>query len=70
MLIKEHSINVIISFLLGILIYFLPIPQGLSEEAWRLFAIFIATIGRVMLGAFPMGAASLMGISVAVGSGR
>lgn len=66
MLTKQHSTKLIITFLIGIFIYFLPVPEGLTEQAWRLFAIFIATIASVMIGAFPMGAASLMGISFAV----
>lgn len=52
--------------LIAILIYFLPIPAGLSAEAWQLFAIFIGTICLVMSGVFPMGAASLMGLTAAL----
>ncbi len=63
---KKHSIKLVISFLIGIFIYCLPIPEALNEQAWRLFAIFLSTILSVMLGVFPMGAASLMGLSIAV----
>src|SRR6185503_5217766 len=47
-------------------VYLLPMPEGLSEVSWQLFAIFLSTIALVMLNVFPMGAASLMGLTVAL----
>ncbi len=50
----------------SLLIYLLPTPQGLSLQAWQLFAIFIGTIFLVMSAVFPMAAASLMGLTAAI----
>src|SRR5580704_691977 len=61
-----RNIRLIGIVIIGLLVYFWPVPPGLSLEAWQLFAIFLATIGLVMVDVFPMGAASLMGITVAI----
>jgi len=34
-------------------LWFTPVPDGLTEPAWHLFAIFISSIACVLLGAFP-----------------
>ena len=54
---------------LGAVIWFWPVPEGLTTPAWHLFAIFAATIASVIAGAFPILTASLLGIAVAVLSG-
>ena len=33
---------------LGIIIWFCPVPAGLSPAVWKLFAIFVATIAKVL----------------------
>ena len=38
-------------FLLAVGIWFAPIPEGLTREAWHLFAIFIAAIFAVIVNA-------------------
>jgi divalent anion:Na+ symporter, DASS family len=50
-------------------IWFLPPPGTLSVQAWRLFAIFGATILSVMIGAFPILTASVFGLAAAVLTG-
>lgn len=50
-------------------IWMWPRPDGLTPPAWHLFAIFAATIGSVVAGAFPILTASLLGASAAVLSG-
>ena len=54
---------------LGVAIWFWPVPQGLTPQSWHLFAIFAATIGSVIVGAFPILTASVLAIGVAVLSG-
>jgi DASS family divalent anion:Na+ symporter len=66
MLNSKRNIKLIFSLFVGWLVYFLPTPAGLGADAWQLFAIFLSTIVLVMLGVFPMGAASLMGLTVAI----
>ncbi len=53
-------INIGISFLLGLIVWNIPIPQGVRVEAWHLFAIFVATIYSIITKPLPMGATALM----------
>lgn len=50
---------------LGLLIWFVPPPAGVTPRAWHLFAIFVATIAGLMLEPIPMGAIALCGIAAA-----
>jgi DASS family divalent anion:Na+ symporter len=54
---------------LGTAIWLWPVPEGLTAPAWRLFAIFAATIASVVAGAFPILTASLLAVGFAVLSG-
>ena len=44
-------------------------PQGLSVQAWRLFAIFASAIFSVVAGALPILTASVLAVAIAVLSG-
>jgi divalent anion:Na+ symporter, DASS family len=50
-------------------IWFAPVPAGLTLPAWRLFALFLATIVSVIVGAFPIFTASLFAVALAVLTG-
>jgi divalent anion:Na+ symporter, DASS family len=50
-------------------IWFTPPPGNLNVRAWHLFAIFAATIGSVVIGAFPILTASVFAVAAAVLSG-
>jgi DASS family divalent anion:Na+ symporter len=50
----------------GLLIWALPLPAGVEPRAWRLLAIFVATIVGIIVRPLPMGAMSIAGIAVAV----
>ena len=41
-------------FALALGIYFAPVPSGLTAPAWHLFAIFVAAISAVLVGAFSL----------------
>lgn len=47
-------------------LWFVPAPEGVSVEAWRLFVIFAAAIGSVMINAFPILTASVFAVAAAV----
>ncbi len=47
-------------------LWFAPVPAGLAPPAWRLFAIFAATIVSVVVGALPILTAALGGVGAAV----
>jgi len=53
-------------FALAIGIWFSPIPEGLTREAWHLFAIFAAAIFAVIVNALPLLTSALLAGAVAV----
>jgi DASS family divalent anion:Na+ symporter len=55
-----------ITVALGAGIWFWPVPEGLTAQAWHLFAIFAATIFSVIVGAFPILTASVLAVAVCV----
>ncbi len=56
---------------IGILagVWLFPVPQGVTVQAWKLFAIFLATIAGFVLQPLSMGALSIVGVSFACLSG-
>ncbi len=50
---------------IGLLIWFSPVPAGVKPQAWHLLAIFIATIFGLILSPLPMGAMVLIGVLMA-----
>lgn len=60
---KEINIkNIAITFAAALIIWFIPVPEGVTENAWHLFAIFAATILGIILKAAPMGTMCMMAI--------
>ena len=55
-----------ICVLVGIIIWFMPIPEGVKPEAWHLFAVFAATIAGFILQPLPIGATSIMACTALV----
>jgi DASS family divalent anion:Na+ symporter len=58
-----------VTLAVALAIWFIPPPGGLSVQAWRLFAIFGATILAVIIGAFPILTASILALAAAVLTG-
>jgi len=54
---------------LGIGIWFAPVPAGLTAPAWHLFAVFVAAISSVLIGAFPILTDSMIAVGVVVLTG-
>ena len=52
--------------LVGLGLWLLPVPVGVEPEAWKLLAIFVATIAGIILRPLPMGAVALVATGVAV----
>jgi DASS family divalent anion:Na+ symporter len=50
----------------ALIIWFLPPPEGVTEQAWHLFAIFIAAILAVIVHAMPILPASILALVAAV----
>ncbi|MEM1283666.1 MAG: anion permease [Chlamydiota bacterium] len=55
-----------LTILVGAAIWFTPPPVGITEQAWHLFAIFIATIFGMVAKPLPMGAIAFSGLAVVV----
>ena len=47
-------------------LWFLPVPAGLTGQAWHLFAVFAATILSVILNAFPLLTAAMLAVAAVV----
>ena len=56
----------LVSLSLGAVVWWWPVPAGLSPEAWQLFAIFLAAIFSVISGAASILLASIVALVVAV----
>lgn len=62
---KEINIrNVAITIAIAVLLWFIPVPKGVTEDAWHLFAIFAATILGIILKAAPMGTMCMLALGV------
>ena len=57
--------NFIIPVAIGVILWFVPAPEGLNLKAWQMFAIFVATIAGIILAPLPMSAVALIGATVA-----
>ncbi len=53
-------------FIFGVVLWFSPVPDGLTLQAWHLFSIFISIILAVILETFPIFTASIIGLSFSV----
>jgi divalent anion:Na+ symporter, DASS family len=61
---EVNIIRVLITLGVGLLIWFIPAPEGVAPEAWHLFAIFVSTILGIILKAAPMGTMCMIAIAV------
>src|SRR3954467_7654900 len=50
-------------------LWFMPVPDGLTPPAWRLFVVFAAAILSVVVNAFPILTASVLAVAASVLSG-
>lgn len=55
-----------VPLVLGGVIWFLPVPEGLTPEAWHMFAIFTATIAAILTQPLPSGAVMLVALCVVI----
>ncbi|WP_196592809.1 DASS family sodium-coupled anion symporter [Pectinatus sottacetonis] len=50
----------------GIILWFFPVPLGIRPEAWHLLAIFVATIAGFILQPLPIGAVAIIACTASV----
>lgn len=53
-----------ITVVVGLIIWFIPVPEGVKPNAWHLLAIFVATIVGIILKAASMGTMAMLGITM------
>ena len=58
-----------ITVIFGLILWFCPYPEGITEVAWHLFAIFAATILGFILQPMPIGAVAFIGVTVSTLTG-
>ncbi|ABD67777.1 anion transporter [Rhodoferax ferrireducens T118] len=63
---RKQVIAAAVPIILGLAIWFTPAPQGLSLQAWHMFAIFAATIAGILTQPLPSGAVMLIAICVTI----
>jgi DASS family divalent anion:Na+ symporter len=56
-------------FAIAIGIWLTPVPAGLSSQAWHLFAVFVAAIASVLVGAYPLLTAAMVAVATVVLTG-
>ncbi len=59
---RKNNILLVLTFLVGLVIWIIPPPEGLSPQAWHMFAIFAATIFGIITHPLPMGCMALIGL--------
>ncbi|CAK7331022.1 unnamed protein product [Dovyalis caffra] len=50
----------------GVILWFVPVPAGVTKPAWQLLAIFLATIIGIITQPLPLGAVALIGLGASV----
>lgn len=70
---RSHWNNLLIKLgipaLIVVAMWFAPHPEALTDQAWRMFGLFIATIVAIILKPMPMGAVTIIGMITAVLTG-
>jgi len=66
--IEKHWLQLTV-LIVGLMIWFVPIPEGLEPQAWHLFAIFITAIFAVIINAMPIFTSSIIALATAVLTG-
>ncbi|WP_186375920.1 DASS family sodium-coupled anion symporter [Hyella patelloides] len=62
----RRSMAFILPISLGIIVWFLPPPEGVTLQAWHLLAIFLGTIVAFVIKPIPQGAVAIVALVVTV----
>lgn len=61
--------KLLIVLLLGISLWFTPIPEGVDPKAWHLMAVFVATVIGLILAPYPLGAMAMFSMTAVAALG-
>lgn len=62
-------LRLLIPIAVALALWFIPAPAGVEQDAWHLFAIFVATIVGVIARPLPMGAICIIAITAVILTG-
>ena len=62
----KSILSFLIPLAIGAIIWFYPVPAGLTPQAWHMFAIFAATIAAILTQPLPSGAVMLIALCVVI----
>ena len=57
-------IPTLVALALALVIWLIPVPDGVSAEAWHLLALFVGIIAAIIGKAMPIGAVAIIGITL------
>jgi len=60
----KKLIQLLICIAIGVILYFIPAPEGLSPNAWKFFAIFVAVVCGLVMEPIPPAMVGLIGVVV------
>lgn len=66
---KRGEVNwraLLICVAIGLVLWLIPAPSGLEEDAWHLFSIFVATIVALVIKPIPMGSTAILALTAIV----
>ena len=63
-MLKSNFQKGMFTVLVGIVLWFMPVPAGLKPAAWHMFAIFVATIIGFILHPIPIGGVALIAVGL------
>lgn len=55
-----------VAVLIGLILWFIPEPEGVNAQGWHLFALFVGTMVAVIFKPYPMGVISVISLTVAL----
>lgn len=62
---NDSKMKMLLLVAIGCILWFIPTPEGLSDQAWQMMAIFVTTVLSLILAPLPLGAMALTGLTVA-----
>src|SRR4029079_2598133 len=61
--------KLLVPVLIGVVLWFVPPPEGLPLKAWQMFAVFVATIAAIITAPVRMSAVAIIGATAAALTG-
>lgn len=53
---NSSQMKMLLLVAIGCILWFIPTPEGLTDQAWQMMAIFVTTVLSLILAPLPLGA--------------